>query len=96
MKLKSLIQLSKRYGVLEIPVSAKIRKLVKDFFTFRLERNFLYNGNKKICIISFHDYDLESFRFRFVLNFIIWIFKLMKFDFISTKTFYKELNYERI
>jgi len=82
-----------RYGrVLEIPVSSKLRKLVRDVLLLRLERNFVYKGDSRICVISFHDYDLASPAFRIALRFVVEVFRIIRFDFVSATMMYEKLK----
>ncbi|MFY9457876.1 MAG: hypothetical protein WAP23_03030, partial [Candidatus Spechtbacterales bacterium] len=79
-------------GITEIPVSSKIRRLVKSFLSFRAEKNFLNMGGSTICVISFHDYDLRSIKFRFALLLVLRIFKIMRFNFVSASAVYEKVK----
>ena len=78
--------------VLEIPVSSRVRHLVKDILMFKLARNYFKVEDKSICVLSFHDYDLGSIKFRSALFFVLAIFRIMDFDFISTSDLYGKLQ----
>ena len=78
--------------ILEMPALSRVRNLAKDIFMFKVARNYLKAEDKSICIVSFHDYDLESVRFRLALFFVLGIFRIMNFDFISTSDMYGKLQ----
>lgn len=84
-----------KFGLLEIPVSSKVRKLIKAIFTANTKKEFLNQNNEKTCIISFHDYDLESMRFRLALLLVLRVFQIMHFNFVSTSTIYEKFKLQQ-
>ena len=86
------VTLSSRNGVLEIPVSGKVRQLVKNILRLNISRNFLDVDNTKVCVVSFHDYDLESLFFRSAFKGVVTVFRTMGFGFVDTGSLYKYLK----
>lgn len=80
------------HGIVGIPVSSKLRKLTKDFCSLQLEQSFLSTTEEKVCVISFHDYDLQSVKFRFVLYSVLKVFKIMRFNFVSASILYEKFK----
>ena len=85
--------ISSHSGVLEIPVSSKVRQIAKSVLTLNMSRNFLDLDNKKICVVSFHDYDLEKFTFREALGVVVAVFRMMGFEFVGTGNVYNALKH---
>lgn len=79
-------------GILRIPVSGKVRQLLKGIMTGREKSCVLNTGDKKICTLAFHDYDLESSLFRAALRFILTVFRSRQFQFVVAKKIYEQLS----
>jgi len=83
MDLKNPAKIEKKNGLLVVPATASIRRLLVDLFTFRPSRRFLKYQNIKICCLHFHDYDLNSFIKYLALRFLISAFSLFGYKFIT-------------
>jgi predicted deacetylase len=79
-------------GVIEIPVSSKIGRLAKGFLSHKMGRNFFHREGSAICVVSFHDYDVRSYKFRFLLLTILRIFKIMHFHFVNASDHYEKFK----
>lgn len=79
-------------GITEIPVSSKIGRFAKSLLLCKAKRNFFDMGGSTICVVSFHDYDLQSIKFRFVLLLVLRILKIMRFHFVSASALYEKFK----
>ncbi len=92
LNLKQEVFVKKINGLLEIPATANIKRLFLDLICLRFKRRALTHKGMSLYAVHFHDFDLKDLLNYWILLFLIFIFSIFNFKFISVKEFYERTS----